>query len=76
MFDVLLSREAEGEITFEDENVFTAVYNYSFALLPEYSTDSKRHSFDFNVKIIGIKGNVTANDYEIKDFTELDFIIK
>ena len=72
----LLKTEAEGEIVTEDENSFTAVYKYTFAITPEYSTDNTLHSFDFDVKVIGIKGNVTAQDYEIEDYTELEYIIK
>ena len=74
--NVMLKNEAPGEVICEDEYTFTALYDYDFTILPRHSTDNRLHSFCFAVKIIGIKGNVTANDYEIKDFTELDFIIK
>ena len=73
---MLMKKEAEGEIILEDRETFTAIYKYTFAILPEYSTDSKPHSFNFDVKVIGIKGNVTADDYEIEDLTEIDYIIR
>lgn len=34
------------------------------------------HTFVFDAKVIGIKGNVTANDYEFEGITELEYIIK
>lgn len=74
--NVLLKSEAPGEIICEDKDTFTARYEYVFSILPEYSTDNRPHCFCFDAKIIGIKGNVTATDYEFEDLTELEFIIK
>ncbi len=74
--NLLLESEAPGKIIDEDENTFTARYEYTFAVSPEHSTDGQEHSFDFDVEIIGIKDNVTADDYEIADFTEYKYIIK
>lgn len=74
--DVLLETEAPGEVICEDEYTFTALYDYDFTILPNHSTDNKLHRFCFAVKVIGIKSNVTANDYEFEDYTELEFIIK
>lgn len=74
--DVLLETEAPGEVICEDEYTFTALYDYDFTILPRHCTDNRLHSFCFAVKIIGIKGNVTANDYEFEDFAELEFILK
>lgn len=72
----LLKSEAQGDIIAEDKNTFTAMYEYTFSILPKYSTDNKPHCFCFDAKVIGIKGNVTANDYEFEDLTELEFTIK
>lgn len=74
--NVMLKNEAPGEVICEDEYTFTALYDYDFTILPRHSTDNRLHSFCFAVKIIGIKGNVMANDYEFEDFAELEFILK
>lgn len=74
--NVMLKNEAPGEVIFEDNDTFVAVYDYKFLIPPQHSTDNRLHSFCFAVKIIGIKGNVTANDYEFEDFAELEFILK
>lgn len=74
--NLMLKSEALGEIIEEDKNTFAARYEYTFTVSPKHSTDGRAHSFNFEVEIIGIKGNVTADDYEIKDFTEYKYIIK
>lgn len=74
--DVLLETEAPGEVIFEDNDTFVAVYDYEFLIPPQHSTDNVLHRFCFAAKVIGIKSNVTANDYEFEDYTELEFIIK
>ena len=74
--NVMLKNEAPGEVISEDNDTFTAVYDYEFLILPQYSTDNILHRFCFAVKVIGIKSNVTSNDYEIEDYTELEFVIK
>lgn len=74
--DVLLETEAPGEVICEDEYTFTALYDYDFTILPRHSTDNVQHCFCFAAKVIGIKSNVTSDDYEIEDYTELEFMIK
>ena len=72
--DVLLETEAPGEVICEDEYTFTALYDYDFTILPRHSTDNRLHSFCFAVKIIGIKGNVTASDSVSQSVSVLVFL--
>jgi len=72
----LLEQEAPGEILAEDEAAFTAAYEYSFSLAPRHSTDGKPHRFSFEAKILAEKENISENDYDIKAYKELEFIIK
>lgn len=74
--NAMLKNEAPGEVVFEDNDTFTAIYDYKFLISPQHSIDNKTHCFCFAVKVIGIKSNVTSNDYEIEDYAELEFIIK
>ena len=74
--NVMLKNEAPGEVIFEDNDTFVAVYDYKFLIPPQHSTDNVHHCFCFAAKVIGIKSNVTSDDYEIEDYTELEFILK
>ena len=74
--NVMLKNEAPGEVISDDNDTFIAVYDYEFLIPPQHSTDNKLHRFCFAVKVIGIKSNVTSNDYEIEDYTEIEFMIK
>lgn len=74
--NLMLKSEADGYIIKDDENTFMAIYEYAFTVSPKHSTDNKPHTFRFDVKVLGLKGNVTANDYEIEDYMELEHIIK
>lgn len=74
--NVMLKNEAPGEVIFEDNDTFVAVYDYEFLIPPQHSTDNVQHCFCFAAKVIGIKSNVTSDDYEIEDYTELEFMIK
>jgi len=72
----LLKSEAEGYIMEENNSTFTAIYEYAFTVSPKHSTDNKPHTFRFEVKVLGLKSNLTANDYEIEDYMELEYMIK
>ncbi len=74
--NLLLKSEAEGHIIEENDSTFIAIYKYAFTISSKYSTDNMPHTFEFDVKVIGLKGNITEDDYEIEDYMVLEYIIK
>jgi len=72
----LLKTEADGKVVFEDKSIFVGVYEYDYLIYKSISSDGREHRFPFNAVGIGIKENVTDNDYELADYDELAFIMR
>lgn len=74
--DRLLEAEAPGYKLYEDSNIFIGRYEYEFTIEAKHSRNGKANSFCFESIGFGIKDNVTENDYELSEYTELIYIVK
>lgn len=67
--------EAQGDFIFENDTAVIGKFYHSISILPEASIDGKLKNIQFCIYGIGIKCNADDGDYDLKEYTEFEYII-
>ena len=73
--NTMLESETDGNIIFENDEIIVGEYYYDYELISKCSYDGNVHHFLFKAVGIGSKENVTADDYDLADYTENTYIL-